>query len=145
MNTFIVGEGSIVETIYLIQPPHNLLVGNILLVPWALPLRLLLRLHVLPGLSVRPVLWLVSVCVPLHVAEQPRPRVLSREGDERRQRGGSAPSVAGAPALPLVWRVQRLFSLHSGISEIARNFINASSMLLPVSMLVKIKVYPGLT
>lgn len=53
-----------------IQFFHNLVPGDILPVPGAIPLRFLLRVHVLPGLPVGPVLWLVLICVPLPSAEQ---------------------------------------------------------------------------
>lgn len=95
--------------------PLNDLLGDILPVLGALPLWFLLGVHVLSGLSIRPVLWLVPVFIPLPAAEQCRPVSWGYEG---RQGSRSAPSAAGTSALPLVWRVQRLRCLYSGISRI---------------------------
>lgn len=51
---------------------HNPIAGDILPVPGAIPLWFLLRIHVLPGLPIGPVLWLVLVSIPLPPAEQRR-------------------------------------------------------------------------
>lgn len=73
--------------------------GDILPVPGAVPFRFLLRLQVLPGLPIRPVLWLVHICIPLPSAEQRRPMSRGRQGWQRRR---LAPPAAGTPALPPV-------------------------------------------
>lgn len=94
------------------------LLGDFLPVFGAIPLRFLLRVHVLSGMSVWPVLWLVSIFVPLSAAWQPGPWTLPWGGEQRREGRRSAPSAVGTPALHFVWRVQRLLCMHSGMTQI---------------------------
>lgn len=51
---------------------HNSILGDIIPVPGAVPLRFLLRVHVVPGLPIGPVLRLVLIGVPLPSEEQRR-------------------------------------------------------------------------
>lgn len=88
--------------------------GDILPVPGAIPLRFLLRVHVLPVLPIGPVLWLVLIHIPLPSAEQHRHLSRGRQGRQRRR---LAPPAARTPALPPLRRVQRLLCLYSGIGE----------------------------
>ena len=56
---------------------HILYLGDLLPVLGAFPFRFLLKLYVLPGLSIRPVLWLVPDFVTMRAAGQPRSGAVS--------------------------------------------------------------------